>query len=60
MQHSDAVDAGDLLTVLHSNVLFHRTFFGLCGNPCLIETIESLAQKVSGIRSYAHASGSVE
>ena len=37
------------------NVLFHRALFGLCGNTCLIETIESLAQKVSDIRSYAHA-----
>ena len=37
------------------NVLFHRALFGLCGITCLIETIESLAQKVSGIRSYAHA-----
>ena len=27
----------------------------MCGNTSLIETIESLAQKVSGIRSYAHA-----
>ena len=53
--HGKAVDAGDLLAVFHSNVLFHRALFGLCGNTCLIETIESLAQKVSGIRSYAHA-----
>ena len=29
--------------------------FGLCGNACLIETIELLAQKVYGIRSYANA-----
>jgi DNA-binding GntR family transcriptional regulator len=29
--------------------------FGLCGNACLIETIEHLAQKVYGIRSYANA-----
>ena len=27
----------------------------LCGNTCLIETIEQLAQKVYGIRSYANA-----
>ena len=46
---------GDLLAVFQRNVLFHRALFGLCGNTCLIETIESLAQKVSGIRSYAHA-----
>jgi DNA-binding GntR family transcriptional regulator len=41
--------------VFHSNVQFHRALFGLCGNTSLIETIENLAQKVSGIRSYAHA-----
>ena len=34
---------------------FHRASFGLCGNTCLIETIEHLAQKASGIRSFAHA-----
>ena len=54
-EHGKAVDAGDLLAVFHSNVHFHRALFGLCGNTCLIETIEYLAQKVSGIRSYAHA-----
>lgn len=53
--HGKAVDAGDLLAVFHSNVQFHRALFGLCGNNCLIETIENLAQKVSGIRSYAYA-----
>jgi DNA-binding GntR family transcriptional regulator len=53
--HGKAVDAGDLLAVFHSNVQFHRALFGLCGNTSLIETIEYLAQKVSGIRSYAHA-----
>jgi len=54
-EHSKAVDAGDLLAVFYSNVHFHRVLFGLCGNTCLIETIEHLAQKVAGIRSYAHA-----
>jgi DNA-binding GntR family transcriptional regulator len=53
--HGKAVDAGDLLAVFHSNVQFHRALFGLCGNTSLIGTIEYLAQKVSGIRSYAHA-----
>jgi DNA-binding GntR family transcriptional regulator len=53
-QHGKAVDAGDMLAVFHSNVQFHRALFGLCGNICLIETIEQLAQKVSGIRSYAY------
>lgn len=54
-EHGKAVDAGDLLAVFHNNVQFHRALFGLCGNTCLIETIEHLAQKASGIRSYAHA-----
>ena len=54
-EHSNAVDAADFLAVFHSNVLFHREMLGLCGNSCLIETIEHLAQKVAGIRSYAHA-----
>ena len=54
-RHSAAVDAGDMLTVFHTNLQFHQTMFGLCGNACLIETIERLAQKVYGIRSYANA-----
>jgi DNA-binding GntR family transcriptional regulator len=54
-QHSAAVDAGDMLTVFYTNLHFHQTLFGLCGNACLIETIERLAQKVYGIRSYANA-----
>jgi DNA-binding GntR family transcriptional regulator len=54
-EHSAAVDIGDMLTVFHTNLDFHRTLFGLCGNTCLIETIEHLAQKAYGIRSYANA-----
>jgi DNA-binding GntR family transcriptional regulator len=54
-EHSRAVAAGDLLAVFHGNVRFHRALYGLCGNTCLIETIEQLAQKVSVIRSSAHA-----
>jgi DNA-binding GntR family transcriptional regulator len=53
--HSAAVDAGDLLAVFHSNLNFHKALFGLCRNECLIATIEQLAQKVYGIRSYANA-----
>jgi DNA-binding GntR family transcriptional regulator len=41
--------------VFYSNLSFHQALFGLCGNACLIETIELLAQKVYGIRSYANA-----
>jgi DNA-binding GntR family transcriptional regulator len=54
-KHSAAIDSGDLLAVFYSNLYFHRTLFELCGNSCLIETIEHLGQKVYGIRSYANA-----
>ena len=54
-RHSAAIAAGDLLTVFYSNLSFHQVMFGLCGNACLIETIDLLAQKVYGIRSYANA-----
>src|SRR6202022_4785480 len=54
-QHTAAVAAGDLLTVFYSNLSFHQVLFGLCGNACVIETIDLLAQKVYGIRSYANA-----
>jgi DNA-binding GntR family transcriptional regulator len=54
-QHAAAVAAGDLLTVFYSNLRFHQVLFGLCGNACLIETIELLAQKAYGIRFYANA-----
>jgi DNA-binding GntR family transcriptional regulator len=54
-KHTAAVAAGDLLTVFYSNLSFHQVLFGLCGNACLIEMIDLLAQKVYGIRSYANA-----
>jgi DNA-binding GntR family transcriptional regulator len=53
--HSASVNAGDLLTVFHSNLRFHQALYGLCRNACLIDTIELLAQRVYGIRSYANA-----
>jgi len=54
-QHGAAVARGDLLAVFYSNLRFHQALFGLCGNPCLIETIDLLAEKVHGIRFYANA-----
>jgi DNA-binding GntR family transcriptional regulator len=54
-KHSAAIDSGDLLTVFYCNLNFHRSLYELCGNTCLIETIEQLGQKVYGIRSYANA-----
>src|SRR6202142_1242574 len=55
LKYSAAIDSGDLLDVFYGNLHFHRTLYELCGNTCLIETIEQLAQKVYGIRSYANA-----
>jgi DNA-binding GntR family transcriptional regulator len=54
-KYSTAIDEGDLLSVFYGNLQFHRTLYELCGNACLIETIEQLGQKVYGIRSYANA-----
>jgi len=54
-QHTQAVAQGDLLAVFYSNLRFHQVIFGLCGNDCLIETIDLLAQKAHGIRFYANA-----
>jgi len=54
-EHAAAIAEGQLLTVVYSNLGFHQALFGLCGNACLIETIDLLAQKVYGIRSYANA-----
>jgi DNA-binding GntR family transcriptional regulator len=54
-KHSAAIVDGDMLTMFYTNLHFHQTLYGLCGNACLIESIEHLAQKVYGIRSYANA-----
>ena len=54
-EHAKAIADGEMLTVFYSNLRFHQALFGLCGNACLIETIDLLSQKVHGIRSYANA-----
>jgi DNA-binding GntR family transcriptional regulator len=54
-EHALAIAEGEMLNVFYSNLRFHQALFGLCGNACLIETIDLLAQKVYGIRSYANA-----
>jgi DNA-binding GntR family transcriptional regulator len=54
-RYSAAVDNEDMLTVFYTNLHFHQTLFGLCGNACLIESIKQLEQKVYGIRFYANA-----
>ncbi len=53
--HAAAIEAGNMLSVFYANLRFHRTLYALCGNMCLTETIEQLAHKVYGIRSYAIA-----
>jgi DNA-binding GntR family transcriptional regulator len=55
-EHTAAVAKGDLLTVFYSNLRFHQALFNLCGNACLIETIDLLARKAHGIRFHANAS----
>jgi DNA-binding GntR family transcriptional regulator len=54
-QHAAAIAKGEMLDVFYSNLRFHGALYGLSGNACLIETIDLLAQKVYGIRSYANA-----
>jgi DNA-binding GntR family transcriptional regulator len=54
-KHSAAINDDDMLTVFYTNLHFHQTLFGLCGNRCLIETIKRLEQQVYGIRFYANA-----
>jgi DNA-binding GntR family transcriptional regulator len=54
-RHAAAIAKGEMLNVFYSNLRFHQAIFGLCGNASLIETIDLLAQKVYGIRSYANA-----
>ena len=38
-RHGAAIRNDDMLTVFYANLDFHRTLFALCGNACLIETI---------------------
>jgi DNA-binding GntR family transcriptional regulator len=54
-QHAAAITKGEMLNVFYSNLRFHGALYWLCGNACLIGTIDLLAQKVYGIRSYANA-----
>lgn len=51
--HAAAVKKGDLRTVFRKNLLFHRTFFAMCGNVPLVEVIEQMALKTHAIRSYS-------
>lgn len=51
--HSAAADTGDSARGFRANLLFHQTLFEACGNRCLSETINGLAFKSHGIRSYS-------
>lgn len=51
-RHSAAAEKGDLRKVFRENLLFHKTFFAICGNPPLVEVIEQMALKTHAIRSY--------
>ena len=52
--HGEAIDAGDLLAVFHSNVQSPSRAVRPGAEHGLIETIE-VWREVSDIRSYAHA-----
>ena len=54
--HSAAVASGDARAAFRANMIFHEALFAACGNPHLVELIQSMAQKVHGARSITAAS----
>lgn len=54
--HGAAVTAGDGRAAFRANMAFHEMLFGACGNPHLVDLIQSMAQKVHGARSITAAS----
>lgn len=54
--HGAAVAASDARAAFRANMAFHETLFGACGNPYLVDLIQSMAQKVHGARSITAAS----
>jgi len=52
-RHSKAAEKGELRKVFRENLLFHHTFFAICGNVPLVEVIEQAALKTHAIRSYS-------
>lgn len=54
--HSAAVASGDARAAFRANMIFHEALFGACGNPHLVELIQTMAQKVHGARSITAAS----
>ena len=55
LDHSQAVQSGDLHTAFRANIRFHQMLFRACGNPYLAEAINSFAFKSHGVRSYSLA-----
>lgn len=53
--HDEAVARGDLRAAFRSNLHFHETLFGLCGNAMLTEAIGEYARRTHPIRSSAFA-----
>lgn len=54
--HSVAVASGDARAAFRANMIFHEALFAACGNPHLVELIQTMAQKVHGARSITAAS----
>ncbi|KUL96329.1 GntR family transcriptional regulator [Bosea sp. WAO] len=54
--HSAAVASGDARAAFRANMAFHEALFAACGNPHLVELIQTMAQKVHGARSITAAS----
>ncbi|MGF1608735.1 MAG: GntR family transcriptional regulator [Kiloniellales bacterium] len=54
-EHSEAVDSNDLARAFRVNIRFHQTLFGACGNPYLVEAINTFAFKSHAVRSYSLA-----
>lgn len=50
-RHAAAVEAMDRREVFRTNIGFHRALFSHCGNPSLIEAIETYGQKSHAYRS---------
>ncbi|OYU86875.1 MAG: GntR family transcriptional regulator [Bradyrhizobiaceae bacterium PARB1] len=54
--HTDAVARSDARAAFRANMRFHEVLFGACGNPHLVELVQTMAQKVHGARSMTAAS----
>lgn len=50
-RHDAATHTRDMASAFRLNIVFHRAFYECCGNPELVEAIETYGQKAHGIRS---------